>query len=221
MPTLAERTRFAVWDLTRIGRSPEDIACELKIPLQRVESILDRMSGLVDEAPATPKLIDAQPVDLLQPVAPVAAVPADASSPYLGTTVPGPDCGTRKGYQKHYASGGLPCQSCKDEWNRSERAKAAERRAARAAIAAPVPTGVQAEGITVTIPRSPMPKRKVLVRWLVPRGIDRERGLRLQFAIVTAPDLPPEIVTAEAAEAHAQLGGSVLSRYVSEWADAR
>jgi len=102
-------------------------------------------------------------------------------------------CGTVNGYRKHVRDNTTVCDPCRDARNEYQRAGRATR--------------LQAA------------KPKVLVHWLIPRGLDHT-DMRAEYAI-EKPGGGVQIVGHATAELHAADGTKILTRWTTNWIDAR
>ena len=102
--------------------------------------------------------------------------------------------GTRGGYHAHRRRNEVACGPCLEANRQEQRDRAAAKRAVGE------------------------PKPKVLVHWLIPRGATMD-GAHLEYAVEVAGRVVPcDFDTAEVAAAHDE---RVLSRWATDWRDAR
>lgn len=219
--TRATQVRDQISALADQGLDSVDIAARLGVTVTRVDQVLDQLAGLHVAAlpklalpvrhpagPPPPKIPTFAPGGLLPSTPPEPKAPKVASVPAPKPEVPAltpatkvhrggwptPQCGTRAGYQAHRRRREEACGPCVEANRQDQRDRKAQLRAA------------------------PAPKPKVLVHWLIPRGATMD-GAHLEYAVTVAGQITPcSFATAELAAAH---GETVLSRWATDWRDAK
>lgn len=201
--TRIAQVREQISALTDQGFDSVDIAARLGTTVSRVDQVLDQLEGahLAALPPVTPPIRHpAGPPAPKLPSIPVPKqeVPAPASVPKpprrWGTSV----CGTSAGFQTHKRHGEEPCEPCKEGRRTYMRGLKRGQRAKPA--------------------KSAEAKPKVQVHWLIPRGATMD-GAHLEYAVLATCGLVPcSFDTAELAAAHDE---TVMSRWATDWVDAR